>query len=59
MRFEPFLLERCLSNPCQYEPASAGIGKLRLREVTTEMDYYMTLKVPSSYMTLQHNALAQ
>lgn len=43
MKFEPFHLERWLLNPCEYDLASAGITKLKLREVTTDIDYDMIL----------------
>jgi aspartate/methionine/tyrosine aminotransferase len=43
MKLEPFYLERWLLNPCKYELASAGIVKLRLKDIITEIDYDMAM----------------
>jgi aspartate/methionine/tyrosine aminotransferase len=43
MRLEPFDLERWLLNPCTYDLASAGIVKLRLKDITTEIDFDMVM----------------
>jgi aspartate/methionine/tyrosine aminotransferase len=43
MRLEPFDLERWLQNPCKYDLASAGIVKLRLKDIITEIDFDMVM----------------
>jgi aspartate/methionine/tyrosine aminotransferase len=43
MKLEPFELERWLLQECEYDIASAGITKLKLREVVTELDFDMLL----------------
>jgi aspartate/methionine/tyrosine aminotransferase len=43
MRLEQFNLERWLLNPCKYDLASAGIVKLRLKDIITEIDFDMVL----------------
>jgi aspartate/methionine/tyrosine aminotransferase len=44
MRLEPFHLERWLLNPCKYDLASAGIVKLRLKDIITEIDFDMVMR---------------
>jgi aspartate/methionine/tyrosine aminotransferase len=43
MRLKPFRLERWLLNPCTYDLASAGITKLKLRDVVPGLDPEMVL----------------
>lgn len=44
MNLEPFKLERWLSvNPCKYDLASAGITKLKLKDLIDEIDFDMML----------------
>ncbi len=43
MRLEPFGLERWLLNPCKYDLASAGIVKLRLKDIISEIDFDMVM----------------
>ena len=49
MNLEPFNLERWLSvNPCKYDLASAGITKLRLRDVISDIDFDMIMNYGST-----------
>ncbi len=43
MKLAPFLLERWLLHPCTYDLASAGITKLKLKDLTTDIDYEMLM----------------
>jgi aspartate/methionine/tyrosine aminotransferase len=43
MRLDPFLLERWLLKPSKYDLASAGITKLKLKDVTAGMDPEMVM----------------
>lgn len=43
MKLEPFHLERWLLKPHEYDIASAGITKLRLRDLTTTIDFDMVM----------------
>ena len=43
MNLRPFYLERWQQNPCKYDLGSAGMVKLRLRDLITEIDYDMEL----------------
>lgn len=43
MRLDPFLLERWLLNPSKYDLASAGITKLKLKDVTASIDPEMVM----------------
>lgn len=43
MKLKPFQLERWLLNPCTYDLASAGITKLKLRDLTPNLDPDMLL----------------
>jgi aspartate/methionine/tyrosine aminotransferase len=43
VRLKPFALERWLLRPCTYDLASAGITKLKLRDVTPALDPDMVL----------------
>jgi aspartate/methionine/tyrosine aminotransferase len=43
MKFQPFELERWLQEPCKYDIASAGITKLKLKDLTQSLDPEMVL----------------
>ena len=43
MTLQPFKLERWLQEPCEYDIASAGITKLKLKDLVQNLDPEMVL----------------